>query len=230
MSGCKGRTVVFALLIIVAAVAFVTRGAWEPRLREKMGWRAAATAAGRAWEPVTAAGAERVRTAMAGMGSPSGPAFVNVKAGDLVAFALDPVGRGWASGASSANGTEAVAGENTISIRATIPMKVLRGMGSSGRLAGALEGVLAGVLKGDQPIEVRGRLEITGSGRAQYRVERIALKNLVLPSAAIGAIVQRLAPRKDNALETTVIVLALPSEIADIRVTPGRVTLYKAAR
>ena len=222
MFGCIGKIVVLALLIIVGAVAFVTRGAWEPKLREKMGWRPAATAVAPAWEPVTAAGAERVRTAMAGMRRPSGPAFVNVKAGDLVAFALDPVLRGWGSGASSANGAEALAGENTISIRATIHMKDLGGTGSLGPLAGVLEG--------DQPIEVRGRLEFTAGGHAQYRVERIALKNLVLPSAAIGAVVQRLAPRKDKALETTAIGLVMPSEIADIRVTPGRVTLYKAAR
>jgi hypothetical protein len=222
MFGCIGKIVVLALLIIVGALAFVTRGVWEPRLREKMGWRPAATAAAPAWEPVTAAGAERVRTALAGMRRPSGPAFVNVKAGDLVAFALDAVLRGWGSGASSANGAEALAGENTISIRATIHMKDLGGAGSLGPLAGVLEG--------DQPIEVRGRLEFTAGARAQYRVERIALKNLVLPSAAIGAVVQRLAPRKDKAQETTAIALVLPSEIADIRVTPGRVTLYKAAR
>ena len=59
-----------------------------------------------------------------------------------------------------------------------------------------------------------------------FRVERIALKSLVLPSGAIGAVVRRLAPKADGAA----IPLALPREVADIRVTAGRITLYKAAR
>ena len=101
-------------------------------------------------------------------------------------------------------------------IRGTVAVKDL----------GGASGPLAGVLDGDQPIEVRGRFEVAAGGGTSFRVERIALKSLVLPSGAIGAVVRRLAPKADGAA----IPLALPREVADIRVTAGRITLYKAAR
>jgi len=222
MFGCIGRIIVLAVLIVVGAVGYVTRGYWEPKVRAKLGWKPAVVAAAPAWEVITPAGAERARTAIATLKKPTGPSFLNVKVGDLVAFALDSALHGWGPAAPGKAGAEALAGENTVSIRGTIHTKDLGG-------AAAL-GPLAGVLEGDQPIEVRGRLEIAGNGRAQLRVERIALKNLVLPSAAIGVIVQRFAPRKDKTMDAASIVLTLPREIADIRVTPGRVTLYKAAK
>ena len=222
MFGCIGRLVVLAALVVVGGIAFLTRGLWEPRARATLGLRPAVTAAAPAWEPITAAGAERARAAIAALKRPTGPAFLNVKAGDLVAYALDSILHGRGSATPGLTGPEALATENAVSIRGTIHMKDLGGA--------ATLGPLAGVLEGDQPIEVRGRLEVTGNGRAQFRVERIALKAFVLPSAVIGAVVQRVAPRKDKAMDAAAFAFVLPPEIADIRVTRGRVTLYKAAK
>lgn len=215
MFGCIGRLVVLGFLLIVGAVAYLTRASWEPAVRAKLGLKPAAVAAAPAWEPITPEGALRVRTALDGFRRPSGPAFVNVHAGDLVAFALDSVMHAWRGDAGRAH-AEALAGENVVSIRGTIAVKDL----------GGATGPLAGVLEGDQPIEVRGRFEVAPGGGTQFRVERIALKSLVLPSGAIGAVVRRLAPKADGAA----IPVALPREVADIRVTAGRITLYKAAR
>ena len=231
MFGCIGRLVVLAVLIIVGAAAYLTRGMREPTLRAKLGARPAATAAAPAWDPITPAGAARARAALATMQRPAGPVFVNVKAGDLLAFALDSAFHRWGPatpstpstpGAPGATGAEALAGENAVSVRGTIHMKDLG--------AAAALGPLAGILEGDQPIEVRGRLEVLGKGRVLFHVERIALRNFVLPSAAIGAVVQRIAPRTDASVPSDAFVMVLPAEIADIRVTPGRVTLYKAVK
>lgn len=222
MFGCIGRIVVLAILIVVACAAYLTRGMWEPKVRAKLGIRPAIVAAAPAWEPVTPAGADRAREAIATLKRPTGPSFLNVKTGDLVAFALDTLLHGWGPATKGVTGAEALAGENLISIRGTIHMKELGGSQALGPLAAVLEG--------DQPIEVRGRLEVIGPGRGQFKVERIALKDLVLPAAAIGPIVQRLATRRDKALESGALAFALPPEVADIRVTKGRVTLYKAAK
>ena len=176
MFGCIGRLVVLAVLIVVGGIAFLTRSVWEPGVRAKLGLRTAVTASAAVWEPITAAGAERARTAIAAMNRPTGPAFQNVKAGDLMAYALDSILRGRGSATPGVTGAEALATENAVSIRGTIHMKDLGGTTALGPLAGVLEG--------DQPIEVRGRLEVTGHGHAQFHIERIALKALVLPSAA----------------------------------------------
>ena len=222
MFGCVGRIVVVAVLVVVGVVAWFTRGAWDPIVRAKLGLRPVVAAPAPAWEPVTAAGAGRVRAAIAGMQRHGGPAYLNVKAGDLVAFVLDSMLHTWSSATPGAAGAEAMAGENTVSIRGSLHMKDLGG-------AAAL-GPLAGMLEGDQPIELRGRLEVTADGRGLFRVERIALKDLVLPSAAIGPIVRRLAAGGGAPADLDAIALVLPAGIADIRVSRGRVTLYRAVQ
>ena len=140
MFGCIGRIVVVAVLIIVGAVAYVTRGTWEPKVRAKLGIRTANTAAAPKWEPITPAGAERARAAFASMQRPAGPVFVNVKIGDLLAFVLDSTVRRWGPATPGAPGAEALAGENTVSVRGTIHMKDLGGAASVGPLAGILDG------------------------------------------------------------------------------------------
>lgn len=222
MFGCIGRIAVLIVFVVLGSAAYATRGTWEPKVRATLGIRPAHVVAAPTWEPVTAAGATRARDAIAGLKRPTGPAFVNVKSGDLVAFALDTLLHGWGPATKGVTGTEALAGENQVSVRGTIHMKELGG-------AAAL-GPLAGMLEGDQPIEVRGRLEMVGPGRGQFKIERVALKDFVLPSAAIGPIVQRLLPRGNKELERGVLSFALPPEVADIRVTKGRITLYKAVR
>lgn len=236
MFGCIGKIVVLAVLIVLGAVAYVTRGVWEPRLREKMGWTASPqpNAAVPTWEPLTTAGAARVRTAIESFRRPAGPVFVNTTAADLASLALEPAMRALSAAApaapggptgstqTGAPGAEALAGENVISLRGNIRMADLGG-------AAAL-GPLAGVLEGTQRIEVRGRPVVVSAGNARFVVERIAVGNLALPSAAIGRVVQRIAPRSDASAPPEAIALALPREVADIRVTGGRVTLYKAVR
>ncbi len=225
MFGCMRRIVVlvvFGLLLVVGIVAYITRSRWEPAVREKLGMRPVATTTAPAWEPVTAAGVARVRTAIATLRRPTGPAFINVQVGDLVAFAIDSAFRGTVSARREANGAEALAGENMISIRTIVNMKDVGGDGAFGPLGSLLEG--------DQRVEVRGRIELTGRGNGQLRIERMALGNLVLPAAAIGPLLQRIAPRKGTPGSTAAIAFVLPAAIADIRVAPGRITLYRGTR
>ncbi len=236
MFGCIGKIVVLAVLIVLGAGAYITRGMWEPRLRDKMGWTASPkpTAVVPTWEPLTVAGATRARQAIESFRRPSGPVFVNTTAADLASLALEPAMRALSAAAPAAPGgasgstpaapptAEALAGENVISLRGNIRMADLGGAASLGPLAG--------VLQGTQRIEVRGRPVVVSPGTARFVVERIAFGNLALPSAAIGRVVQRIAPRTDASAPPEAIALAVPREVADIRVTGGRVTLYKAVR
>jgi hypothetical protein len=233
MFGCIGRLVVLCVLLILGIVAYVTRGSWEPKLRERIGAKPAATATAAAptWEPVTREGAARGRAKLEELKRPSGPVFLNVSAADLVAFAIEPLFRNLnaelpASAQKGAappavGGPEALAGENAISVRGNIKMS---------DIGSAALGPLAGVLDGTQRIEVRGRLEVTAPGKGLYIVDKISLGNLVLPGAVIGRVVERMAPRTDKSIPSEAIPLAIPAEVADIRVTSGRVTMYKAVR
>jgi hypothetical protein len=235
MFGCIGRLVVLAILIVAGAIAYLTRGMWEPKLRETLGAKPAAVAEAPKWEPVTAAGAARAKAALETFKRASGPVFVNVSAGDLIAYAVEPALKVLSAAppvGSSARGAtvdsarkpyaEALAGENEVTVRGNVNMTALGGS--------AVLGPMAGALGGTQEIEVRGQPSVTAPGKGLLRVTRIKVGNLVLPSALIGRVVQRIAPKKDPALADDVLVLAIPAEVADVRVSNGRVTLYKAVK
>jgi hypothetical protein len=227
MFGCIGRLVVLGVLLALGCVAYLTRGTWEPKVRARLGMKPPVVAAkGAGWEPVTVAGAERARTELESFKRPSGPVFLNVKAADLVAYALEPAINKLDASATAKSGAgtpapvAAMATENEIAIRGSV---------SVGDIGDTKDlGPLGDMLKGTQKIEVRGRPEVDTPGHAHFRVDRIVVGELTLPSPLIGRLVQRLVPKADKSAADEVIALGLPREVADVRVTPGRVTLYKA--
>lgn len=214
MFGCIGRIAVVAVLLAAGAGAYVTRSKWEPSVRERLGIRPRRVSSA-TWSPVTVEGAARIRTALDSLKRPAGPAFVSVRPGDLVAFAIEPVLKRLGTGAEPA----ARSAQNVLSVRGSVAMSDLGG-------AAAL-GALAGVLEGTQRIELSGRVDVPQPGRAVFVVTRIALGELTLPSATIGRVVQQIVPRTDPTQVEEGIALVLPPEVADIRFSIGRVTLYK---
>jgi hypothetical protein len=85
------------------------------------------------------------------------------------------------------------------------------------------------MIGGRQEITVRGRLEVVSPGHALFRVDRIALKDLQLPSALIEKIVGRLRPKdRDATTPRDAILVHVPRELADVRVVKGHVVLYKS--
>lgn len=222
MFGCIGRIVVVCVLLVLGAVAYATRDRWGPSLEQRIGMRPSRSAAFAGWQPVTPAGAERLRAAIDSLRRPTGPAFINVRAADLVAYAVEPVVRRLAPDSGKAVPATANAGENVLMIRGAVKMSDLGG-------AAAL-GPLAGVLEGTQTVELRGRVDVASPGHATFQVTRIAIGSLVLPSAAIGRVVQQIVPRHDRSQPEDVVPFTIAPEIADVRITHGRVTLYKAAK
>ena len=218
MFGCLGRLVVLVVLLAAGVGAYVTRSRWEPTVRERLGIRPRRVSSA-TWTPITAEGAARIRSALESLRRPSGPAFVSVQPGDLVAYAIEPVLQRLATDSAPPAARSA---QNMLTVRGAVSMSDIGG-------AAAL-GALAGVLEGTQRIELTGRVEVPQPGRAVFIVTRIALGDLTLPSAVIGRVVQQIAPRTDKTQVEEGIALKLPAEVADIRFTIGRVTLYKGGQ
>ncbi len=219
MFGCIGRLIVLAVLIALGATAYVTRNHWEPAVRAKLGMRPPRRPLPITWDPITPAGAARARATLDSLNGPTGPAFVNVGAGDLVAYALEPIVRQIASAQPPGEPAAARSVDNLLLVRGHVRVADLGGE--------AALGALAGVLEGTQRIEIRGRVEVAQPGRASFVVTRIALGELALPGPLIGRLVQLIAPRTDKTTADEAVALALPAGIADVRLARGRVTLYK---
>jgi hypothetical protein len=218
MWGCIGRIGCVVLLVLAAAAGWFTHDAWYPKLRARLGGKPVPAAAAPRWEPLTPEGAARARLALGKLSARSGPVYIDVAAGDLAAYALQPALRALSH---DSVGAEALARDERIYVRARVNVAEL---GDARAL-----GPLASVLRGKQEITVRGTLEVMSTGHAQFRVDQIALKDLQLPQPLIEQIVGRMqvGPR-GTTTPTDAILVTVPRELGDVRITRGHVVLYKS--
>lgn len=225
MFGCIWRLGCLLILAVCAAAAWLTRDTWYPEVRHRLHLaRPAVTAPAVSaaptanWEPLTPDGAARARAAIATLQSRSGRVYVDVAAGDLAAYAIGPAIRDLSH---DSTGAEAVAHDERLYVRAMVNVADLAD-------ATAL-GPLASMLNGRQEVTVRGKLEVVGPGRAEFVVDQIAFKELQLPSALIEKIVSRLRVKdRGPAVPKNAIPVAIPRELADVRIAKGHVVLYKS--
>ena len=220
MFGCLGRLGCLVLIALAAAVAWLTQDSWLPKFKARVMSESppAASVVSVKWEPLTAAGAERARAAVASLSQKSGPVYVNVAAGDLAAFVLDSILHGLSPGATNA---EAMARDDHLWLRAQVSVADLGGPKTLGPLSRLLEG--------KQELSLRGRFEILRPGHAQFRVSDVSLKELKLPSAMIPGLIARIGMRdRDSTIADNAIPVRVPNGLVDVRVGKGRITLYKS--
>ena len=138
MFGCLGRLGCLVLIVLAAAVGWLTQDSWLPKLKVRvMSSEPRATASAAKWEPLTPAGADRARAAVAKLSEKNGPVYVNIGAGDLAAFVLDSILHGFSPAASNA---EAMARDDHLYLRAQVSVADLGGPKTLGPLSGLLEG------------------------------------------------------------------------------------------
>ncbi len=216
MFSCLGRLVSLALLLLVAAAGWLTRDAWLPKLRARF-VAAPPPVAESKWEPLTPEGAARGRAAFERLTERNGPVYINLGAGDFAAAVLDSVLHGFSAAATDA---AALARDDRLYLRAQVSVADLGGPN--------VLGPLTGMVSGRQQLTIRGRIEVLKSGRAQFRVDEIALGELKLPAAVIPRLTARIAVNdRDAAVAAEGIPFHVPRTLADVRVGKGRVTLYK---
>jgi hypothetical protein len=85
------------------------------------------------------------------------------------------------------------------------------------------------MLDGRQPVLIGGRLSMLKPGLLGMTVTQMTVNELRLPSALIDRIVRRIAVKqRTDSLAPDVIAIAVPDAVADVRITKGKVVLYKA--
>ena len=118
MFGCLGRIGCLLVVAVGAAVAWFTHDSWYPKLRARLGGPpVTAAVSSPKWEPLTPEGSARARLAVAKLSQKNGPVYVDVAAGDLAAYALDPALRELSHDSVSA---EALARDDRLSVRAMV--------------------------------------------------------------------------------------------------------------
>lgn len=171
------------------------------------------------WEPLTPEGAARMRTGLATLQKPRGPVFVTVRAGDLASFVLQQLVKQLPP---SADSIQAAAFGDRLFVRASVKPADFGG--------GDVLGSLSSFLSDRERMQFGGTFHILRPGLAEFRVQEVRLHDFPLPPRAIPRLLQRIERgARPAGLSPDGLPLLVPAYIADVRVEPGKITLYKSA-
>lgn len=211
MFGCLVRVGCLLLLVAAGVLLWLTRDRWQAKISGPRGDTASAIV----WELPGDSALRRGRAALQRLAQRSGPAYANLAPAEFVALLLaSEDGRALAGRVDSVRA--AVVGDRIV-VRALVNLETL---GISQSL-----GPLGRMLRRQEWIELGGTIAVAREGIGEFRVERIQVGELPLPSALVPQLLQRLGA--SSTVAGDVVTIALPRHIADVRVARGRITLYK---
>jgi len=176
-----------------------------------------------AWASVSTANKSRASSGtpnpLAGLSKRNGPAYVTVSAGDLATILAEVLPSQFPK---SATNMQLALHDSQLLVRAAIDAGEIAGDGTLGRLLGT-------ALSGRDSLRLAGTLEVLRPGVAQYRISALRIKGIDVPGRLIPTVlgVLRRGPRGDGEAEDA-ILLPVPKVVADLRITQGRLVLYKA--
>jgi hypothetical protein len=221
MAGCLRRLGCLAVLLIIAAVGWLTREKW---LKIVPGARASADSSSatasspdRTWQPLSPEAGARGKRAIDGLASSRGPVFVNLAPDEIASYVVQAAGGAFPGTADS---VEAAVIGDVLYVRAIVPTKDLAGSGALGPLAG--------LLNERERVSLGGSFHVIRPGLSEFQLRDVKLRDFSVPRAAIPRLVKQITKGKttpgiaDNALP-----VPTPKSLADVRIANGRVTLYK---
>ena len=199
------------VLVIGAALGWVLRDKIVGGVRDKP-----VVASG--WERLTPEGAARMRAALAQLQRQSGPLLITVRPGDLASYVYEQLVQQLPP---SADSVEAGAFEDKLYVRASVK--------PSDFGTDAL-GPLASFLDERERMQFGGGFEIIRPGLAQFRVTEIRFHDLKVPASAIPRLLRRVGRgARPAGLSPDGLPLLVPNYISEVKIEPGRVTLYRPA-
>ena len=214
--GCLRRIGCLLVVIVLACAAYFTRDRWLPYVWRGGPKAAPITATLPTWQPMTPAGATRAKNALTRLSQRNGPAYVDVAPGDLASYIVQELSR---TLPPSADSIEAAAIGDRLYVRARVRTADI----GKGNL-----GPLSMLLSDREKMQLGGTLRIIKPGSAELRVREIKIRDLSLPQALIPRLIQQMSRTRPPGVSPDGLPLSTPAYIGDVRVSDGRITLYKA--
>ena len=151
------------------------------------------------------------------MSGRTGPAFVNIDGADFVAYTLSTA---LTEILKVDSVPEALVDDGQVYIRMRVRLADLGGRESLG--------AVAGMFSEAERVTIAGRLEAVRPGLVQYRPTDVAVRDLKIPASALARLLRQWSPgTRPEGMSAEALPVVLPNHVADIRVSAGRVTLYK---
>jgi hypothetical protein len=223
MKGCLRRAGCLVIILILAGVWY-----WYARVERPARDRAAATtaattatpSAASGWQPLTAADASRGEAAVKSLGRQSGPVFANLTAAEAASYIFTVVAKQLPPSAKNA---EASIISDRLYVRSDVELKDFGGAKSLGPV---------GMLLGDRDsVRLGGTIKMLRPGLAEFVVQEVKLGRIDIPNGLIPRLLTQMKRGKTvEGISDKGLPMVMPSYISDVRISNGRITLYKSVR
>jgi len=225
MFGCFRKLGCLVILLILGALAWFNRDRLEGIYRRYAGGPPAADSAAVAglaggWEPLTPEKATRGKRAVEALSRNTGPAYANLTPGEAASYIFLAASKQLPP--SSQDISSSVRSDR-LYVRANVALK---DFGETKVL-----GPLAGFLGDRDTIQLGGSIRVLRPGVGEFQVKEIKIGALAVPSAIVPRLVRQL--RRGEApegLSAGALPITLPPYIGDVRISDGRITVYKVTR
>ncbi|HEV8216618.1 MAG TPA: hypothetical protein VGP95_12305 [Gemmatimonadaceae bacterium] len=199
-------------------MGWFTRDRWLPqRFRSSA---APASSAVAAWQPLTPAAADSAATALNRLSQPRGQVFQTISAASAASYVFGQIAR---RPPMPQDSVEAMGNGDRISMRASVKLSDLGGLGELGPILG--------IIRDRERVSLTGTLRMVSPGTAEFQIQEARIRELPLPRSMIKTLARRVA-RGDRqpGLDEDGVPLPIPRYVGDIRVARGKVTLYKTVQ
>ena len=211
--GCFARLGCLVMLALLAIGGWLTRDRW---LHKITGSSAPAVAAP-PWQPLSPEAGSRGKRKIDDLQNPSGPVFANLSASEVASYVFQTVARTIPASADSA---EAAVIGDALFVRAVLPVRDIAGSG--------VLGPLAGLLNDRERLQLGGSFHVIRPGLSEFEVREIKLRDFNVPRGAIPRLIQQISRgNRPEGVAPNALPVTTPRSLADVRISNGRVTLYR---
>jgi hypothetical protein len=214
--GCLGRLGCLIAIVVLAAVAYFTRDLWMDKLPWRSSHTATSVTTADVWLPLTQGGANRTRDALQKLSTPRGPVYLTLEGSDVASYVFLQLVK------------QMPASTDSFAARIDGDRIRLRARMRTADLGGVVTGMLGKLLGDRERVEMGGTLRVIGKGLAEFRVDDVKIRDVGLPNALITRLVHAVVsgPRPAG-LDENGLPVVIPPYIGDVRVSNGKITLYK---
>jgi hypothetical protein len=181
---------------------------------------ATATSVNTGWQPLTAADAERGRVAVQSLERKSGPVFANLSPAEAASYIFLVLAKQLPPSAKNA---EAEIVGDRLYVRSEVELKDFGGSKNLGPL---------GMLLGERDsVRLGGTINMLKPGLGEFLVQEVKLGRLDVPTSLIPRLVSQMKRGKQvEGVSRNGLPMVMPAYISDVRISSGKITLYKSVR
>ena len=221
MTGCLKRAGCLVLIILVVAVWYWYARVQTPAAATVSSSTTTATSVNSGWQPLTAGDAARGEAAVQSLGRQSGPVFANLTPAEAASYIFTVVAKQLPPSAKNAEAS--VIGDR-LYVRSDVDLKDFGGAKSLGPL---------GMLLGERDsVRFGGTINMLKPGLGEFLVQEVKLGRLDVPTSLIPRLLTQMKLRSKPVpgISQNGLPMVMPAYISDVRISDGKITLYKSVK